>query len=205
MKSSQKFVPETCTSKVDTNDIQLKNAELSEIDDILNLHNRYQINSITEEDKVDGFVTTAFTKEQLSNLIIKENGLFIAKKNEIVIAYIMAASWSFWSSSPVQAYMIKNLSNYDFNGMLLNTNNSYQYGPICIEKSHRGSGLLETIFYFALGSMSKRYPILVTFVNQTNPRSLCAHIEKLGLSELGKFNFNNNTYSWLCCSTTKTK
>lgn len=201
MRDLQGFDPEVSTAKVGKMDIQLKHAELSEIDNVLKLHSRYQIDSIAEEDKPDGFVTTAFTKKQLTDLINKENGLFIAKQNGVVVAYVMAASWSFWASSPVQAYMINNLSSYEFKGVQLSTTNSYQYGPVCIDKSHRGSGLLEKIFSFALDNMSKRYPILVTFVNQINPRSLRAHTGKLGLSDLGKFEFNNNTYSWLCYST----
>lgn len=203
MKNLQKTNPETISVKIGSMDFLLKKAELSEIDDVLKLHNRYQIDTIAEEDKADGFVTTAFTKEQLSNLINEEDGLFIAKLNDDVIAYVMAGSWSFWSESPVQAHMIYRLSSYEFNGVKLSTENSYQYGPVCIDKAHRGSGLLKAIFSFALENMADRYPILVTFVNQINPRSLRAHTEKLELSELGKFEFNNNNYSWLTCSTAK--
>lgn len=203
MKNLKEFDPETFSVKVDSMEFQLKNAELSEINDVLKLHSLYQIDTIAEEDKSDGFVTTSFTKEQLTDLIKKENGLFIAKKDGVIVAYIMAASWSFWSTYPVQAYMINELPNYEFNGIRLSTTNSYQYGPVCINKAYRGSGLLEKIFSFALKSMSKKYPFLVTFVNNINLRSMSAHTNKLGLSDLGKFEFNNNTYSWLTCSTVK--
>ncbi len=74
----------------------LKVADLNDIDEVLELHYKYQIDSIKEEDKKDGFVTTAFTKEQLINLIEKEQGLFIAKIDNKVVAYVMAASWQFW-------------------------------------------------------------------------------------------------------------
>ena len=46
-----------------------KIAKLEDIDKVLELHFRYQVNSIKEEDKKDGFVTTAFTKEELTSLI----------------------------------------------------------------------------------------------------------------------------------------
>ena len=39
-----------------------KIAELSDIDKVLELHYKYQVDSILEEDKKDGFVTTPFTK-----------------------------------------------------------------------------------------------------------------------------------------------
>ena len=181
--------------------MQLKLATLSDIDGVLSLHAKYQVNSIKEEHRKDGFVTTDFTKEQLTELIQNENGLFIATVEDVVVAYVMAASWHYWSKHPVQAYMISQLSNYEFNCVELTSENSYQYGPVCIDTSVRGTGILEKIFAFALDAMSKRYPLLVTFINKTNPRSFSAHTQKLGLSVLSEFQFNNNNYYWLACST----
>ena len=75
--------------------MELRVATHDDIDDILTLHFKYQIDSITPEDKQDGFVTTAFTKEQLAELIEKEQGIFIAHEKDEVLAYVMSASWQF--------------------------------------------------------------------------------------------------------------
>jgi hypothetical protein len=187
--------------RIDKLDIQLKNAELSEIDDVLELHYRYHVDCMAEEDKSDGFVTTQFTKEQMEDLVKKENGLFIAKKNGNVVAYVMAASWGFWSIWPMFAFMIKELPNLEYHGQILSIENSYQYGPICIDKSVRGSGILEKIFEFAKKMMSGRFPILVTFVNKKNERSYQAHTRKLGLDVIQEFDFNGNSYYELVCGT----
>jgi len=183
--------------------VNIKIAEISDIDNILTLHYKYQIDSIAQEDKKDGFVTTAFTKEQLKELIEKEQGLFIAIKDDSVVAYIMAASWQFWSRWPMFEYMIKDLKNLRYLGQALNIDNSYQYGPICIDKSVRGSGVLEQIFDFSRDKMSKKYPILVTFVNKINTRSYEAHVRKLGLEVIQEFSFNNNNYYELVYDTSK--
>ena len=183
--------------------MQLKIAQLSDIDATLKLHAKYQIDTIKEEDKKDGFVTTAFTKEQLTKLIEQEQGLFIAKEGEVVLAYVMAASWEFWSHWDMFAYMIKDLPNLEYLGQTLSKDNSYQYGPICIDKSVRGTSLLYEIFDFSLKSMSKRYPILVTFVNKINPRSFEAHRRKLGLEVIQEFTYNGNEYYEMVCSTSK--
>jgi len=174
--------------------LELKIAQLSDIEDTLKLHYRYQVDSINEEDKKDGFVTTAFTHDQLQALIEEEQGLFIARKDGEVVAYVMAASWQFWSRWPMFAYMIEHLGELTYKGQKLSVENSYQYGPICIDKSVRGSGVLEQIFEFAREQMAKRYPILVTFVNKNNPRSFNAHTKKLGLEVIREFKFNNNEY-----------
>lgn len=183
--------------------MQLRLAEISDIDQVLNLHFKYQVDSIKEEDKKDGFVTTAFTKEQLIKLIEEEKGLFIALENDQVVAYVMSASWKFWSQWDMFRYMIKYLEELEYLGEKLTTENSYQYGPICIDKSVRGTGILEKIFDFARENMSKKYPILVTFVNKKNPRSYEAHKRKLGLDTIKQFEYNNNQYYEMVYDTSK--
>lgn len=181
--------------------IDLKRATLSNVEEVLALHYKYQINTIAQEDKSDGFITTAFTKEHLTNLINDENGLFIACINNKIVAYAMAASWGFWSQWPMFEFMIKHLNEADINEQSISTDNSYQYGPVCVDKSVRGKGVFEAIFNFSLEQMSERYPIMVTFINKTNPRSLAAHTNKTALQAINEFTFNNNYYYKLACKT----
>ncbi len=181
--------------------IELKIAEISEIDDILKLHSKYQIDSISEEDKADGFVTTAFTKEQLIALITQEQGLFIARQDGVIVAYVMSASWDFWSAWPMFAFMIEGLSELEFQGQTLTVENSYQYGPVCIDKSVRGRGVLEQIFAFAKQHMAQRFQFLVTFVNTMNERSYQAHQRKLGLHVVQQFEYNGKRYYEMVCHT----
>ncbi len=180
-----------------------KIAKLEDIDKILELHFKYQVDSIKEEDKKDGFVTTAFTKEELTSLINDEQGLFIGVKDGEVLAYVMSASWQFWSKWPMFAHMIKDLHNLTYLGQTITVENSYQYGPVCIDKSIRGSGTLEELFDFAREEMSKFFPILVTFVNKINPRSFEAHKRKLGLEVIQEFEYNNNCYYEMVYDTSK--
>ncbi len=183
--------------------MQLKIAELQDVEGILKLHNLYQVDSIKEEDKKDGFVTTPFTKEQLADIINKEQGIFIAIDNDEIVGYVMSASWQYWSAWPIFAHMIQDLPKLTYLGQTLSMDNSYQYGPVCINKKYRGSGLLAQLFDFALESMEKRYPILVTFVNKINPRSYAAHRQKLGLEVIQEFEFNKNTYYEMVFDTSK--
>ena len=174
--------------------IEFRLAKIDDINEILKLHYRYQIDSIDEEDKKDGFITTVFDEKQLSELIEQEEGLFVAVKDNIILAYAMAASWRFWSRWPMFAYMIEDLPNLQYAGQTLSTENSYQYGPICVDKSVRGQGVFEGIFNYSLQIMSDRYPILVTFINKINPRSYAAHTQKAGLDVIQEFEYNNNQY-----------
>ncbi len=173
--------------------LEYKVAELSDIEATLKLHAKYQVDTIDPEDKKDGFVTTPFSKEELTELIEQESGLFIAKDGDEVVAYVMSASWEFWSKWPMFAFMAENLEGKSFKGIDITKENSYQYGPIAIDKPYRGTVLLFEIFNFAREHMVKRYPILITFVNKINIRSYHAH-KKLGLEVLSEFEYNNNQY-----------
>lgn len=178
-------------------------ATAEDIEKVLALHYRYQVDSIAPEDKKDGFVTTPFTAEQLRDLIEKEQGLFIAVDGDEVVAYVMAASWRFWSAWPMFAHMIENLGNLSYRGQRLSVENSYQYGPVCVDKRFRGSGVLEGIFEFARARTAVRFPVLVTFINKQNPRSFAAHTKKLGLEVISEFDYNNNHYYELAYETAK--
>lgn len=174
--------------------IEYRNAKIEEIDQIYNLQKKYHIDTISEEDKKDGFVTTLFTKEQFKSLIEKEQGLHIALDNGKVIAYAMAASWDYWKDWPLFSYMIENLSKDRFNGETLNAYNSYQYGPIAIDKPYRGGEVLKGLFNYSLNQMKDRYKIMVTFLSPNNRRSLKAHRDKLKMDIIKTFNFNNKEY-----------
>ena len=182
--------------------LELKVATLEDVSEVLALHYRYQVDSIAEEDKADGFITTAFTEQHLRDLIQIEQGLFIAKHNNKIVAYAMSASWQFWCQWPMFAYMVEHLADATYLGNSLTVDNSYQYGPVCVDKSVRGQGVFEQVFTFALAQMSQRYPFLVTFINQTNGRSFQAHTRKVKLDVIETFSFNHNEYYKLACKTT---
>lgn len=171
-----------------------RNATLDDIPAINELQKRYHVSTISDEDRADGFVTTLFTEEQFKELIEKENGLAIACDGDKIVGYAMAASWNYWSAWPLFEYMIEDLPNTQYLGQVLSTKNSYQYGPICIDKAYRGSDVLPNLFEFSRTQMEKRYPLMITFINQINPRSLKAHTEKLDLEIIKTFEFNNNQY-----------
>ena len=183
--------------------MEYKIAQIKDIEKVLELHSKYQIDSIKQEDKKDGFITTAFTKEQMVDLITLEQGLFIAIENEKIVAYVMSASWKFWSRWPMFAFMMEDLPNLEYLGQKLSVQNSYQYGPVCVDIEYRGSGVLEKIFDFARENMAKRFPILVTFINKINPRSYEAHTKKLKLEVIEEFSYNNNNYYELVYDTSK--
>jgi hypothetical protein len=90
--------------------------------------------------------------------------------------------------------MVSRFPKLSFNGTNITTENSFQYGPVCIAINHRGKGLLNLIFEEMRLEFFKKYPIAVTFINKVNVISEKAHTKKLGWEIIDEFQFNNNTY-----------
>jgi hypothetical protein len=173
--------------------IHLEVATINDISSVLALQNLYLVANLSDEEKKDGFVTTPFSVAQLT-FVINNQGLFIAKDNNNLVAYIFAESWAFFSQYPIFEYMITLLPNIHFLNYHFTTENSFQYGPICIHKSYRGKGLINLLFEFMRIHVSKKYPLSLTFINKINIPSIIAHTKKLKWVVVGDFQFNNNEY-----------
>lgn len=173
--------------------IQLEVAKLTDIEGVLALQKRYLVSNLSDEEKKSGFVTTPFSIEQLAT-VIKNEGLFVAKDDNKIIAYIFAESWQFFSQYPIFEYMISFFPTLTFLDFEINTITSFQYGPVCIDKNYRGQGLIKLLFEFMRIHIVNRYPLSLTFINKTNIPSYKAHTEKLKWTVVGHFQFNDNNY-----------
>lgn len=180
-----------------------RRAELKDIPGIILLEKKYHKNSISEDDKPGGFITTFFSENKLKRLIEEEKGLAVACDGNKVIGFANSASWKFWSTWSVFHPMINDLPNIKHMDIVLSVDNSYQYGPACIDKDYRGTDVLPNLFECTRLLMKDRYPILVAYVDQTNQRSFQAHSRKLGLDVVSEFEFHGNKLFVLCFDTSK--
>ncbi len=174
--------------------MQTRLGTTKDIEGILALQELYLYRNLNEEERKKGFVTTPFTVIQLEQ-VIQERGLFVAENEASkIVAYAFAASWLYFSQWEIFNYMVSRFPNLSFEGKEITTQNSFQYGPICIDKKYRGTGLLQLIFEEMRLELLKKYPISITFINTINLVSEKAHTEKLGWKTIDEFEFNNNHY-----------
>lgn len=161
---------------------------------VLGLQEKNLYANLSESDRKLGFVTTPFSVNQIEEIIL-QNGLFIAEneQNEL-ISYVFAGNWNYFGQWEIFNFMVSRFPKLSFQGEKITTENSFQYGPICIYKNYRGKGILNLIFEEMRVEFLKKYPISVTFINKINPISENAHTQKLGWEIIDEFEFNNNTY-----------
>ena len=174
-------------------------ATIEDMEGVKALLKKYHRDSISDEDRPDGFVTTAITDEQLTELIEKEKGVTIITEPvegapDKVLGFCFAAPWEFWTAWPLFRHMIDIIPDYEFEGKRLVVSDSYQYGPMCVDRSIRGTGAFEALFFASLGQFRDRFPLMLTFVNQINKRSENAHNNKAHMKTIGTFDFGDNHY-----------
>ncbi len=174
--------------------IQTRLGTTADIGGILSLQERYLYRNLTEKQREKGFVTTPFTVSQIEE-IISQNGMFIAENEQKeIIAYAFAGSWTYFEQWEIFNFMVSRFPILSFNGKEITTENSFQYGPVCIDENYRGKGLLNQLFEEMRMEFYKKYPISITFINKINVISEQAHTRKLGWEIIDEFEFNNNTY-----------
>lgn len=175
------------------NSIEARIATIADIPAVLALQEKYLFANLNETEKKAGFVTTPFTYQQLIEVIGME-GLFVATDDTDIVAYCFSASWQYFSQWKIFEHMITLFPNYTFDGQIVTVDNSFQYGPICIDIPYRGKGIINILVDFMQTNMVKKYPIGITFINKLNIPSYKAHTKKTKWTVLSEFDFNNNKY-----------
>ena len=179
----------------------IRKAKLSDLDAILKLQEKYHVSNLTEAEKQEkGFVTMKVTPEQFTQLI-ENQGVFIAVENKKLAAYALTSAWDFYRQWPIISNMEQILPTLTLNGKILTTDNSFQYGPVCIDETFRGGDILTQLFQAISKVYAAKYKYVITFINQSNERSSRAHAKKTPLSIIGNFEFNGNKYNVLACKT----
>jgi hypothetical protein len=167
-----------------------------DISGILELQAQNLYTNLSESERAEGFVTTPFTATQIKTLLA-EMGVFVIEQESKIAGYAFAGTWDFFSQWPIFLYMVSRFPQLQLQGTPLTVRNTYQYGPVCIDHTLRGSGAFPQLFETMRSSFTTRFPIGVTFINQANPRSLAAHTRKLDLEIIDEFEFNGNSYNSL--------
>ena len=165
----------------------------ADIDQVLVLQQKYLLANLPETSRAEGFVTTPFTVDQLKEIIDFE-GFFVAEDNKKIVAYVVVCSWDFFTRWPIFAHMASRFSNLSFEGFKIDTTNTFEYGPICIDSEYRNKGVLQNLFEAMRVGMKDRFKVSVTFINKLNKRSFSAHTQKLNLKVIDEFSFNQHDF-----------
>jgi len=164
----------------------------SDFSSLLELQAVNLVTNLNEEQKKEGFVTTPFSEAQLQNLVDRK-GLFVIDVDGKVGAYAAAAGWASFAGRPMFDLMLERFCQISFRGIPITATNSYQYGPVCVKQSLRGTGAFALLFQTVKTTLALQYSVGTTFINQVNQRSFNAH-KRQGLEVIDSFSFQGQQY-----------
>ena len=163
---------------------------------ILHLQHQNLITTLHGKDLSQGFLSIDFTSEQLHR-INSELGIFVALQDEEVIGYLMVESVEFAGGSPLLAHLLNRMKEIVIHEVPLSPCRLFVYGPVCIDRQHRGKRILEELFNVMLQALQGQYDVGVAFVSSLNLRSFNAHKNKLGMRVVDEFEFKGQKYRTL--------
>ncbi len=174
--------------------IVFRRAVATDYSAIVQLNAANFIANLSEADRRDGFLSAVFTLEQTAAMA-EELGTTVAVVDGQVGGFLCGFRNDFDHGSPVVAKMIESYDRLSFQGRLLNTYQSYAYGPVCIDRAYRRKGLLRGLFEAQKKQLAGRFEVGVALIARTNQHSLDAHIAGLGMTDVGSFEVNGNTFA----------
>ena len=110
----------------------IRTATESDFTDILDLQARNLYANLAATELPGGFVTTPFSSNLLRLLTI-QNGVFVAANEPRIIGYLLAGDWEFFSQWAIFKVMIDRLPQLSYQGQQVTVDNSFQYGPVCVD------------------------------------------------------------------------
>ena len=173
--------------------MEFRRATREDIPAILDVQAANFIGNLEEVERQDGFLSVKFTSKQLEEMM-GHVGIIIAAVGDRQAGYLCASSCEFNRPFPLLDAMMRQFDGIDYRGRSLASSRAFIYGPVCIDRSYRGRGLLRGLYDTLQQEVVGRYDIGVAFVADDNPHSLRAHVDGLGMARVGGFVFSGKPY-----------
>lgn len=177
-------------------EITVRRATPADLDGILEILRRNHIENLSAEERDEGFLSARFSREQLAEMI-NDIGVVVACDRDEVVGFLCATHPEFDHGAPIIETMLDTCTQAEYDGQQLSNYRLFIYGPVCIDQSHRGQGLLSDLFAKLIQLVADQFEIGIAFVAHQNPHSLGAHTEGLGMTAVRNFAWNDDEYALL--------
>ena len=171
--------------------IEYRRAGPEDYAEIVRLQRANYVANLTAEERREGFLSAEFSLDQVA-AIASDLGIAIVTMDDDLAGCLCGIRREFNHGSPVVAKMLES-----YQGKPLSAFNSYIYGPVCIARQYRRRGLLRGLYDFQKKDLAGQFELGVALVSHSNPHSMQAHVEGLGMTEAGEFELNGNLFAIL--------
>jgi len=148
-----------------------------EIREIRSLQEANLKENVALEDRFsDGFLTAKYDFGFLKSM----NDLtpaIIAKQSDLVVGYVLATDRSLLAQHPLLKDLGAQINKVPFGGKLIGGFDYLVVGQLCVAKGVRGKGVAKSLYAQFKATYEKRYPFVVTDIDQDNSASLKTHLK----------------------------
>ncbi len=168
----------------------------SDVDQVIAIQNESLLGKVSEADLKDGFVQGEFTAAAFRNFD-RDVAVMVAEEGGKIAGYLCTSHLELHQGKELLKVLAKRTESIMFEGKPLSQYKLVITGPICIAKAERGKGIFEQLYNSFFASEGKTFEVSICFVDDANPRSLAAHINKLGMRVVDEFEFGGRKYNLL--------
>lgn len=122
----------------------------------------------------EGFLTSEYSIELLQDMH-QIHPSIIAKEGDKVVGFVIVTTKSIYGRHPELDHLLNTLDAIEYKGELLINKKYILVGQLCVAKSHRGQGLVQSMYHYYKNIHAQQYDYLVTDISQANLRSIKAH------------------------------
>ncbi|CAN5289420.1 hypothetical protein BH20BAC1_BH20BAC1_05610 [soil metagenome] len=162
-----------------------------EIFQLLELQKNNLLKNLSEEEiNTQGFVTVIHDYETLKKMNNIEPSI-IAKKDDLVIGYLLAMTKKSKNDIPVLIPMFNVFENIHYNSRKISAYNYLVVGQVCIAQEWRGQGILDDCYAAYRKHFCKKYDFAITEIQTKNQRSVKAYL-RVGFSIIHSYEDENH-------------
>lgn len=172
--------------------IEFRRAKVGDYASVVELQSANLASNLSEDQKSDGFLSVGFTEEQFAGMD-SDLAVVLGLDGNTVKAFLCTSTVEFNRPFALPRAMIDRFAHVIFDDKPLSEWRVAITGPVCIDASLRGQGVLEKLYVCFYDVAPPQYELAVVFVSLQNPRSIKAH-EKLGMAIVDEFEFNSRKY-----------
>ena len=178
-----------------TDQLIFKKATKEDYSAVVSLQNENLAGTISDAEKRDGYVSVAWNEEQIESAN-KDIAVVVCKYDSGIAGYVIATTNNFNLRFPLLKHMMSLYATTMFMGHPLSEYRSFIYGPVCVARTFRGTGVLEGLFHelLQLSEIITCYDTGVAFIEKNNRRSIQAHTRNLGMKKLRSFTFGEKEF-----------
>lgn len=153
--------------------------------------------NLSEADRREGFLSARFST-QAFDCMNRDAAIVVAEGASEIVGYACSAAVEISRDTPLLATMIAQFARTTFLGAPLAEIRTCIYGPVCVARSARGKGIFRGLIRALKKELAGRFDVAAAFIAKSNVRSVAAHVDGLGMSIAGEFEFARKSY-WIVC------